>query len=253
MHAIAAEDLRAAMHYAATTHAREILIESVGLFWILAELIILFFVIAGRDHLENRPASPKFQWSPRWTCRAAMMTAFFLALCAAVYGRGWLWLPVHAQIVEAAEGTVDIQQVQAAFAASCRRHLAVWAAFVAVWVILEILIVCHGWRAYRKLRTLLGLPASGLRMCSSLPVILLLSCLFAARASAATPPGGEGLLAVLQAAYQDDAVYRNAMYLYLRLAGVAWVAVEWVAAVILWRACRMLTDAARRKESSHAA
>lgn len=253
MHAIAPEELRAAMHYAASTHAREILVESAGLFWILAELIILFFVMAGGDHLENRPESPRFHWSPRLTCQAAMMTAFFLALCVAVYGRGWVWQPVHTQIPGAAEGAVDIQQVQAAFAASCRRHLAVWAAFVAFWVILEILIVWHGWRAYRKLRTLLQFPASGPRRCSPLLVIFLVSCLFAARASAATHPGGNGLLAVLQAAYEDDAVYRNAMYLYLRLAGVAWIAVEWMAAVILWRACRMLGHAARHRESSHAA
>ncbi len=253
MHAIAAEDLRMAMQYAATTHAREILIESAGLFWILAELLILFFVIAGRDHLENRPASPTFHWSPRLTCRVAMMTVFFLALCAAVYGRDWIWPPVHAQVVEAAEGTVDIHQVQAAFTASCRRHLTIWAIFVAVWVILEILIVYHGWRGYRKLRTLLRHTPSRPTMRFALPGILLFSCFFAASASATTSPDSGDLFAVLQTAYQDDAAYRNAMYLYLRLAGVVWIAVEWVAAIILWRACRMLTDAARHRKSGHAA
>jgi hypothetical protein len=48
------------------------------------------------------------------------------------------------------------------------------------------------------------------------------------------------LLDVLLDAHAEDAVYRNAMYLYLRVAGLAWIAVEWVAAVVLWRAYRML-------------
>jgi len=44
-----------------------------------------------------------------------------------------------------------------------------------------------------------------------------------------------------------DAVYHNAMYLYLRLAGVAWILVEWVAAIILWRGYSLLKKAARAR------
>ena len=42
-----------------------------------------------------------------------------------------------------------------------------------------------------------------------------------------------------------DAVYQNALYLYLRIAGVAWILVEWVAAIILWRGYCLLKKAAR--------
>jgi len=48
--------------------------------------------------------------------------------------------------------------------------------------------------------------------------------------------------AVIQQPILDDAPYRNAMYLYLRLAGVVWIAVEWTAAFLLWRAYRLLTS-----------
>jgi hypothetical protein len=47
-------------------------------------------------------------------------------------------------------------------------------------------------------------------------------------------------LAAMQQAAQDDAVYQNALLLYLRLAGVVWIAVEWAAAWVLWRTWRLL-------------
>ncbi|HNR30681.1 MAG TPA: hypothetical protein PKI11_07310 [Candidatus Hydrogenedentes bacterium] len=53
------------------------------------------------------------------------------------------------------------------------------------------------------------------------------------------------ILAALQEAEGDVAPYRNALYLYLRVAGVVWIAVEWVAAIILWHAYRFLRAAQR--------
>lgn len=66
-------------------------------------------------------------------------------------------------------------------------------------------------------------------------------------------PGGsvledsEGILAALNDVQEADAIYGNALLLYLRLAGVVWIAVEWVAAVILWRAYRLLRHSVERK------
>lgn len=59
-----------------------------------------------------------------------------------------------------------------------------------------------------------------------------------------------GLYQLLQEAQLQDAPYRNAVYLYLRVAGVVWVAVEWLAAIILWRAYRLLTRAVKRQEDA---
>lgn len=50
----------------------------------------------------------------------------------------------------------------------------------------------------------------------------------------------EGLL---QEALAENQLYRNAVYLFLRLASGAWIAVEWVAAFLLWRAYRLLANA----------
>lgn len=250
MQATASENLNATAHFAMSTHARELLIESAGLFWILAELIILFFVLAGRSHLESVPLLPHFQWTRQLTFQAAAFSLFFLGLLAVVYGRAWVWPPAYTAVYapEAA-----IESVQAAFTDACRRHLMVWAAFVTIWVMLEILIVYHGWRGYRSLRMRLGVEVPAPPKNLAFPLLLLLACCCAARAGAVEVPGDTELLAALRAAYQEDALYRNAMYLYLRLAGVVWIAVEWIAAIVLWRAWRMLSRAAKAKESRHAA
>jgi hypothetical protein len=49
----------------------------------------------------------------------------------------------------------------------------------------------------------------------------------------------------LAAAREAGAVYRNALYLYLRLAGVAWITVEWVAAFLVWRVYGLARAAVR--------
>lgn len=54
-------------------------------------------------------------------------------------------------------------------------------------------------------------------------------------------------LEILMRQASDLDAYRNAMYLLLRLSGLAWIAVESIAAVILWRAYFVLRRAVRRK------
>lgn len=46
--------------------------------------------------------------------------------------------------------------------------------------------------------------------------------------------------ALIDAALAANQPHRNTMYLFLRVAGVAWIAIEWVAAFALWRAWRTL-------------
>ncbi len=71
---------------------------------------------------------------------------------------------------------------------------------------------------------------------------LLLLCGWAAADSATD-------VAVLQSALAENQPYRNAVYLFLRLAGAVWIAVEWIAAFLLWRAWRLLAKAARDAEA----
>jgi len=49
----------------------------------------------------------------------------------------------------------------------------------------------------------------------------------------------------IRQAEADDVLTRNAVYLFLRLAGVVWIAVEWFAALALWRIYRLLRRSLR--------
>lgn len=54
-------------------------------------------------------------------------------------------------------------------------------------------------------------------------------------------------LDALQTVHAADAPYRNAIYLWLRIAGIAWISVEWVAGIVLWRAYVHLRRTARNR------
>ncbi|MFP4502989.1 MAG: hypothetical protein ACLFTT_18500 [Candidatus Hydrogenedentota bacterium] len=71
-------------------------------------------------------------------------------------------------------------------------------------------------------------------------VLLLLLAMLTWAVAGAAVAAPNVLLDAMRHAHAEDAVYRNALYLYLRMAGVAWIAVEWMAAVILWRAYRVV-------------
>ncbi|MBP8131283.1 MAG: hypothetical protein KA184_17015 [Candidatus Hydrogenedentes bacterium] len=78
-----------------------------------------------------------------------------------------------------------------------------------------------------------------------LALALLVPCVLFA---AATPVSGP-LLAAFAQAESACAPHRNAVYLYLRIAGIAWILVEWGAAVVLWRSWRLLRAAQRNRTS----
>lgn len=80
-----------------------------------------------------------------------------------------------------------------------------------------------------------------------LAMLLISATVFSSVPVDAIPEESERILTALDAAQQADAVYANALLLYLRLAGVAWISVEWVAAVILWRAYRLLRKTVDRQ------
>lgn len=70
--------------------------------------------------------------------------------------------------------------------------------------------------------------------------VILASLLMPGTLIAAEAPSGGSLLAALAEAETACAQHRNAVYLYLRIAGIVWIVVEWVAAVVLWRTYRLL-------------
>ncbi len=73
-------------------------------------------------------------------------------------------------------------------------------------------------------------------------------CLLAQDAAAET--SAAPLVQALERAHGDGAPYRNAVYLLLRVAGVGWIAAEWVAVIVLYKAYRLLQTAVARREGA---
>ncbi len=250
-----AEHLSEAVLYARQVFYRHTLVESAGLFWLLAEFLILFAVLAGRRYLETDPVSRTFRWTGRDTQRALTLGVLFGVLAVFTYGRHVFLLPVHAFLLVQPDAA-DAAFLDAVAQMTRQRngeHLVLWAAFVTGWVVLEVLIVYHGWRGHLLLRRLLDSsspPSGGFTGNSrggAVVVAGLLAFLLVPVAGAVTAlQADNGLVQTMRAAYAAQTGYRDALYLYLRLAGVVWILVEWGAAVILWRAYRLLTDKVAR-------
>jgi hypothetical protein len=133
------DEVATAWAEAAQSYAR---IEGAGVFWLAAELGILVLVRAGRRHLETVPLPATF----RLTQRDAPILVFALASTLLLAG---LFLSRH--VFVEAPTDLPIAELASAAAQAERAHLAVWSAFVVGWVVLEALIVYHGWRGYRRL------------------------------------------------------------------------------------------------------
>ena len=53
-------------------------------------------------------------------------------------------------------------------------------------------------------------------------------------------------------AIRDTQLHTNALLLYLRIAGLMWIVLEWIAAILLWKGYRALTTLTfRPPESAH--
>ena len=197
---------------------RHLAIESAGVFWLAAEMAILVLVLWGREHLALRPTSTTLQLSPRIRRCAYGLGIFAIALTALIIGR-FLWAATPA-LSEAGARQRELL------------HILLWASFVTGWVVFEALIVYHGVRGYQLLRQLLGgAPPAPARVPAALVFLLLL-------------PAVASLAAAQPLAFEAELTpYRNALYFYLRVAGVVWIAVEWVAALVLLRTWRLLRAA----------
>jgi hypothetical protein len=307
---------------------RILIIESAGLFWIFAELWIIFAVRAGRRILGqdggSRFAAPTLQLQLRLR-QALPWVVLFLVFSAVLMGRHFMKVPLDHQLEQMASsgGNRDLQEAVRGYASAERTHYAIWALFVTIWVVLEACIVYNGWQGYRRLRALLAAPdrrpisastnmlifvagalvgllvplrfaygeeisrpfgkPDGALLCDNTvfghartspplkggrgDVWLLPEAAAVQKETSPLPPFKGGLSgtkpsdlpidvraprtfsAMITEAHASNAVYRNALYLYLRLAGVIWIAVEWLAAYVLWKSFRLISAAVRRAEA----
>ncbi len=242
-------DLSDAIQFARNRDTQHLLIESAGAFWLGAELVILFFVLAGRRHLESSPRLPDFQFTPAEKRRGLAWAGLFVVVTTAVLGRGLVVPSAHAMLETASlqESTSSLDLLPGMFVRRAHTHQAIWSLFVTGWVVFEVLIVWHGWMGYRRLRALLP-PSLDRPKAKRSAGLLALALLLVPCAAVRAEPSA--LFELLREAHEADAPYRNALYLYLRVAGVAWIAVEWVAAVLLWRSYRLLKSAAAARRRS---
>ncbi len=242
-------DAADAIAYAYAEYRRTMVIECAGLFWIFAELVILFYVIAARRFVETAPMPASWKAARREHRRAVVWTALFALVSVVVLGRHWVRPPLYVQLASGLQPS----EILPAYTSRAHNHLALWSVFVTLWVLLEAAIVYHGWRGCRHLRRVLGRPTSGgpggLADAAMAAVLASALAMRGAAASAdyASHPGP--LMQALLDAEAADAVYRNALYFYLRVAGTVWVGVEWVAAVTLWRTYRLLAGVVRLRGS----
>jgi len=208
----------------------DLLVESAGLFWIAAELIVLFLVRAGKRHIETEPLPERFALTRVEKVWAVAWAVGFALLALLVLGRHFL------------TARIDPADATATLSANLHMHLSTWAGFVTAWVVLEMLIVYHGWRGYRRLRHLLGnAPAR-----AAIPLVTwtLVICVLGLYSWRAVGLDVDTVRQAIREANKADQVYWNALYLYLRVAGIVWIVVEWWAALILFKGYRLLSRAA---------
>lgn len=200
------EPLPEFLAWAEAARWRHLAVEAAGVFWISAECFILALVCWGREHLAKAPrrATLKFSEAARWRFRAASGVTLVLAIVVAR----------RAFVVAEPNATAIVNDELA--------HLALWAMFVTAWVVLEATIVYQGYRGYRLLGGLL--PRASLLV----PAFVLLGA------------GAHAEMAEIHATLEP---WQNALYFYLRVAGVCWITLEWVAVLILWRAFALLRAA----------
>lgn len=217
----------------------QLIIELAGLFWIAAELIILYCVIAARRFLQELPSNAPFRWP---IPLGKFLTTLFLLIAIFTLGRHFFITPLP----DAIKAGFTPESIRIAYLLRAHIHLFVWAVFITFWVVLESAIVYFGFQIYQILAKMASaanislLPEQNPPSNHLPPRHFLVFFVIGTLVSAPTlAQVSSTSINALEAAILEDATSRNLLYLYLRLAGVVWVGVEWIAAVVLIRAYRL--------------
>ena len=135
----------------------EMLIEASGVFWIAAEVAILFCMTAAVRIFAMRPLPSGIALTEAERRRALCWAAGIAALAAAVFGRHLFVSPLPDAYGAIAAAGQDVRVlVEQAYALRAHIHVAIWCAFITAWVLLEIAIVVQGIRAYKGLKRLIA-------------------------------------------------------------------------------------------------
>jgi hypothetical protein len=134
---------------------RDLLAESAGVFWIAAEIAILFCMGVALRVFGERPLPESIRLTHGEKRRALGAAAFVIVLSLFVYGRHAVLppLPMAFRAI-AASGEHVTEAARKAYLLRAHVHIALWCSMIAAWVALEIAIVVQGVRVFRRLRAL---------------------------------------------------------------------------------------------------
>ncbi len=137
----------------------ELLLEAVGLFWIVAEVAILYCMIAAVRLFATRPFPARISLTQAERRRALRWALAMVGLVAAVFGRHIFIAPLPEAFSAIAAAGDNVQALaEQAYYTRTHIHVALWCGFITAWVLLEIAIVVQGIRAYKHIR---GLTENG--------------------------------------------------------------------------------------------
>jgi len=231
---------------------RFFLIELAGLFWLAAEGAILAVVLAARRHVQEMPHASRLRIDRADIRRIAGGAAAIGLLLGIVLAHNAIGNPHSVfQTMSLPLGTEEEALLQGLWLRQAILHHLMWVTFCTGWVLLEAAIVYHGCRTYGALRRLLG--SAPPRMPGSTPMAgaillgLAIGIALTSQTSEALAPAPGMAPAWYVSARLQDEPYRNAVMLYLRVAGIAWIFVEWVAAWALIRSYSLLRNALPEK------
>ena len=223
--------------------ARMLAIEGAGVFWILAEVAILYFVTVGGRMLRRRPLPQRLTLVREDRVLAAILASLsatlFLLLCV----RHAIQSPLPTALEQAsyADPTRIGEAAYVAFAEYARVHIMIWCSFIVLWVLLEVAIVVQGIRAFRALSGLLYGPSPEIRPTHC--IAMLAACGMAA-ASGASAQFDHAVEVTLQTGYMKGVEDARAGFRFVeflvRTAGMIWIVAEWIAVVYLLRGFFML-------------
>lgn len=212
----------------------DLLSECAGLFWIGAELAILYLLLVVRRHLEQNPAA-RLTFTTRERSRARLWFLAWILFALTPFGR-LITVPGHCLYAFLIHH--DARALPPAlYIRVLHYHLGLWALFVTVWVVLEALIAFHSVCGYRQLRRIVrpvASPPSRLPLPPTFFLTLTLVTILTWR-----PAFADSTAAAYQHVIDADLLYRNALHLYLRVASLGWIAAEWAVALVVWRSYRL--------------
>jgi len=155
--AASAAELPPVIESARVEFQRQLLAESAGVFWVAAEVAILFFMGVAARILEVRPLPQAIGLTGTEVRRAWRAGALILALAAFVFGRHLVWPPLPTAFETiAASGEDVLARARDAVLERAHTHAVLWCTLITAWMVLEIAIVIQGIRVLGRLRAIVG-------------------------------------------------------------------------------------------------